>query len=455
MRPRSRPLHRPEGARIRAACKPRRPAHPSILALAALAALALGPATASAQQDVRVGIAGYVDEKINIAIDDVAPGTEAARTVAEILAFDLEFSLRFNVLEGRATAGVVRTASGIDYESWAIFGTEYLVKASLAPGGAGYAVSADLHNVPFQREIASLSFALPDAGSENFRAAVHQISNTIIKELTGEDGIANTRIAFASRRRGDKEIFVIDYDGQNPYRVTSLDTISMTPDWHPGGSEICFTTFARGNADLYCASAGGGQAQPLSTHNGLNMAPAWSPDGGRLALTLTKDGNAEIYSLDRSGRSLDRLTFNIGIDTSPTWSPNGRQIAFESDRTGVPQIYVMDAEGANVRQLSRGGEAHSPAWSPIGDRIAYVERVSGGFQIVTIDADGGGRQVLTSSGSNEDPSWSPDGLHIAFSSTRAGGSDIYTMDWDGQHIRRVTRGGGFQSPSWSPRLGER
>ena len=427
---------------------------PSFLVLAALAALAL-PATTVAQQDVRVGIAGYVDEKINIAIDDVTPGSEAARSVAEILAFDLEFSLRFNVLEGRATAGVVRTGSGIDYEAWAIFGTEYLVKAALSPSGGGFAADVDLHHVPFQREIASLSFALPDAGSENFRAAVHQISNTIIKELTGEDGIADTRIAFASRRRGDKEIFVIDYDGHDPYRVTSLDTISMTPDWHPNGQEICFTTFTRGNADLYCAPAGGGSARPLSTQNGLNIAPSWSPDGRRLALTLTKDGNSEIYALDPSGRRLDRLTFNIGIDTSPTWSPNGRQLAFESDRAGLPQIYVMDAEGANVRQLSRGGEAHSPAWSPIGDRIAYVERIGGRFQIVTVDVEGGGRQVLTSTGDNEDPSWSPDGLHIAFSSTRAGGSDIYTMDWDGQNIRRVTRGSGFQSPAWSPRLARR
>ncbi len=452
---RVRPLHRPSRARYAAPLERACRLPPAVLlALTGLATL-LQPAPAMAQQDVRVGIAGYVDEKINIAIDDVTPGTEAARTVAEILAFDLEFSLRFNVLEGRATAGVVRTASGVDYEAWAIFGTEYLVKAALAPSGGGYAASVGLHHVPFQREISSLSFALPDAGSENFRAAVHQISNTIIKELTGEDGIADTRIAFASRRRGDKEIFVIDYDGHDPYRVTSLDTISMTPDWHPDGSEICFTTFVRGNADLYCASAGGGRPQPLSTHYGLNMAPSWSPDGGRLALTLTKDGNAEIYALDRSGRRLDRLTYNIGIDTSPTWSPNGRQIAFESDRAGVPQIYVMDAEGASVRQLSRGGEAHSPDWSPLGDRIAYVERIGGRFQIVTIDAEGGGRQILTSTGDNEDPSWSPDGLHIAFSSTRAGGSDIYTMDWDGQHIRRVTQGGGFQSPSWSPKLSRR
>ncbi len=410
---------------------------------------------AAQEQDVRVGIRGYVDEKINIAIDEVTPASSASQTVAEMLAFDLDFSLRFNVISGRAQAGVVRTTGSIDYEAWSIFGTRYLVKASLDPAGAGFAADIELHNVPFQQQIRTLSYALPDLGSPNFRMTVHQISNEIIRELTGEQGVADTRIAFASRRRGDKEIFVTDYDGQDPYRVTRLDTISMTPDWSADGAEICFTTFVRGNADLYCAASSGGRARPLSDRKGLNIAPAWSPDGRQMALTLTKDGNAELYVLNVGRRNLRRLTYNLGIDTAPSWSQNGRRIVFESDRGGRSQIFVMDAEGANLKQLTFGNEAHSPEWSPKGDRIAYVERVNGRFQIVTIGVNGDGRTVLTSTGDNEDPSWSPDGLHIGFSSTRGGPSDIYTMDWNGQHIRPVTRGGGYHSPSWSPHLGDR
>ena len=416
--------------------------------------LALSAASASGQQEVRLGIRGYVDEKVNVAIDDLTPTSPAARTVAEVLAFDLTYSLRFNVLEGQP--GVIRASGpGPDYESWAIFGTQYLVTGTVSGSGAGYTAAIEIHNIPFQRRMSQKTYALPDPGAAGFRMALHEISNAIIQELTGEDGIADTRIAFASRRRGDKEIYAIDYDGHGSYRITSLDTISMTPDWSRDGARICFTTFVSGDPDLYCAPSGGGGSQPISTNRGLDMAPSISPDGRRMALTLTKDGNAEIYVLDVGGRSLRRLTYNLGIDTAPSWSPNGRQIVFESDRGGVAQIFAMDAEGANVRQLAYGGEAHSPAWSPQGDRIAYVERVGGRFQIVTIPADGGGGTVLTSTGDNEDPSWSPDGLHIAFSSTRGGGSDIYTMDWDGGNIRQVTRGGGYVSPSWSPKLGSR
>lgn len=422
------------------------------LALWFVAALACATPLA-AQQEVTLGLRGYVDETLTIAVDDLEPGGEAARQVAEILAFDLEFSLRFNVLRGQARAGVVSQGEGVDYEAWGIFGTEYLVTGAIEPTGAGYRGSLALHHVPFADRIVDLGFALPRAGTREFRAAVHDVANQIITELTGETGIADTRIAFASRRRGDKEIYAIDYDGFDPYRVTSHDTISMTPDWHPGGGEICYMSFATGDPDLYCASAGGGgRARSVSAHQGLDMAPGWSPDGGRLAMTLTRDGNPEIYVLDADARRLRRLTFNLGIDTAPSWSPNGRQIVFESDRAGVSRIYAMDAEGAAVRQLTFGGEAHSPAWSPLGDRIAYVERIGGRFQVVTMGIDGGDRVVLTSVGENEDPSWSPDGLHLAFSSSRGGGSDIYTMNWDGGNVRRVTQGGAYVSPSWSPRL---
>ncbi|HYO45955.1 MAG TPA: hypothetical protein VEY33_04620, partial [Gemmatimonadota bacterium] len=122
--------------------------------LAALAAPAQG------QQEVRLGIRGYVDSKVNVAIDEMTPTSPAARTVAEVLAFDLGYSLRFNVLKGQP--GVVRSASpGPDYESWAIFGTEYLVTGTVAATGAGFTTRIDIHHIPFQRSISQKTYALP------------------------------------------------------------------------------------------------------------------------------------------------------------------------------------------------------------------------------------------------------------------------------------------------------
>ncbi|MCL2389723.1 MAG: hypothetical protein FWC85_05015, partial [Elusimicrobia bacterium] len=47
----------------------------------------------------------------------------------------------------------------------------------------------------------------------NQRLLAHRISNEIIRRLTGEQGIATSRIAFINDNTGFRELYVIDYDG--------------------------------------------------------------------------------------------------------------------------------------------------------------------------------------------------------------------------------------------------
>lgn len=437
--------------------KPLTPALPTGRPPSAIRRLALGLATgallahagiAAAQETVRTGITRYIDQKLNVSVDPFGGG--AGREAANIVADDLRFSLYFNVIDADVAGTLVRGSGTVNYAGWSAFGTQYLVTGS----GAGAALRITLHDVPGNREMFSREYPAVPTDDPKFRAYAHAAANDVIKQLTGETGMALTKVAFASRRKHEKEIYVADYDGFNPYAVTHTDTINLTPAWSKTGEKICYTTFERGNPDLFCVSSGGGTATPIATFRGLNIAPSWSPDGTKLLMTLTKDGNPEIYVMDVGARKLTRLTYNLGIDTAPSWSPRGDAIAFESDRSGAPQIYLMDASGANVRRVSfETLDNHSPAWSPKGDIIAFVGKRGGGdFQLFTIDsATGENLTQLTLTGSNEDPTWSPDGLHLAFSSTRNGGvSNIYTMTWDGQDIRQITRGGGYVTPDWSP-----
>jgi TolB protein len=414
-----------------------------------LGLLAVVSPGASGQANVRTGLTRYIDEQINLSIDRFEGG--GARDVTEIIAEDLRFSRYFNVIDADVAGKLVsESGSSVNYQGWSAFGTEYLVTGSVN----GPTMRIAVHHIPSRTVEFNRDYPAAPPGDRKSRPYVHAISNDIIKELTGEPGMALTKIAFASRRRHEKEIFVADYDGFNSYAVTRTDTINLTPAWSKAGDRICYTTFERGNPDLYCVSSGGGATIPIANFKGINIAPSWSPDGRRLAMTLTKDGNPEIYVMDVTAKKLTRLTYNMGIDTAPSWSPQGNSIVFESDRAGGPQIYLMDASGANVRRISFDtADNHSPAWSPKGDLIAYVGKRGGGdFQIFTVEAGTGeGLTQLTLTGSNEDPSWSPDGLHLAFSSTRqAGVTNIFTMTWDGQDIRQVTRGGGYITPDWSP-----
>jgi TolB protein len=286
---------------------------------------------------------------------------------------------------------------------------------------------------------------------DNLRLLVHALADDIVNSLTGEKGIAKSRIAFTGAMNESKEIFAMEYDGTNVRQVTSLKTLNLTPAWSTDGREIVFTSYQRGNPDLFALDLIPGRIGYLIKDNGLHSAPAYSPDGKKIALVSTKDGNAEIYVMEIYTKALQRLTQHPAIDSSPSWSPTGREIVFTSDRLGNPQLFVMDAEGTNLRRLAIDLSYNdSPAWSPRGDKIAFVSRAPAGFDIYVYDIGSGAVTQLTSNaGTNEDPCWSPDGYRLAFSSTRDGRSDIYSMAWDGNDVRRLTFKGTCTSPAWS------
>jgi TolB protein len=284
------------------------------------------------------------------------------------------------------------------------------------------------------------------------RTTAHRIADDVIEILTGEKGIASTKIAFAYKKGVGKELALIDYDGFNLLPLTDNRNINIFPAWSPDGKKILFSNYSADRLNLNILEIASRAITPLSSFQGLNFAPYWSPDGAKICLSLTKDGNAEIYLLDLKTKNMNRLTNNRAIDTSPCFSPNSREIAFVSDRSGNPQIYVMDIYGGNVRRLTFHGDYNtSPAWSPRGDIIAYVSREKDNSQQIYVTDPYDFNPVrVTYWGNNEEPSWSPDGLHMVFISDRSGQYELYTMNWDGSRQRKLTTDLAAYNPDWSP-----
>jgi TolB protein len=357
---------------------------------------------------------------------------EVGKELSDLLAFDMTLTGMFEVAPATAPGGTA----------------ELLLKSGYAVNGDALTVECRLVDQVLNRELAAKRYT---GSLKELRRMGHGFSDEVLRALTGQKGPFTGKIAYVTKSSGNKEIFVMDYDGYRPQRVTNNRSININPDFAPSGREIIYTSYKKGNPDLYRRELFTGLEARISARSGLNAMGAFSPDGNRIAEVMTKDGNSEIYLISRDGKELSRLTRNPAIDVSPAWSPDGAKIVFVSDRLGKPQIFIMDSNGGNVRRLTTNGAYNvTPRWSPKGDRIVYA-RQGGGFQIYAINPDGTQDTQLTSAGSNEHPRWSPDGRFIVFSSTRDGAEAIYVMRADGTGQTRVSRGrGGDSHPTWSP-----
>jgi len=289
---------------------------------------------------------------------------------------------------------------------------------------------------------------------------VHHLADSIVHKLTGDDGIAQTRILFSrDTGEGRREIFVVDYDGRNLRQITRNGSLNLLPRWSRDGNRICYTSYWQGKQRLLVLDGQSGESRKVAEFTGLNFGADWGPDDRELLVTLTRDGDPEIYRLGLDGKVLARLTFSAAIDCSPVFDPTGNQVAFTSDRTGRPQLFRMSRDGTDLLRLTwEGSYNDNPAWSPNGDRIAYVSRREGQFQVFTVEPDGSNLQPVTQvrDGNNEDCSWAPDGRHLVVTSDRDGTRRLWVIDTDSGWARPLTVGEvDDNGPHWSgpPRSG--
>lgn len=297
------------------------------------------------------------------------------------------------------------------------------------------------------------------ASEEMARTVAHRFADEIIYRLGGAiNGIAETKIYFVSNRTGSKEIWAMDYDGQNQHAVTHLGSISLSPRISPDNSRIAFASLGGDGWAIRMFSLDLNRlvSFPGGSAGGSNQSPAWSADGLRIAFSSARGGHPDIWISDLSGASAHSIS-SFGSDVSPVWNPRtSSQLAFVSGRTGEPQIYVMDQDGANVQRMTDGGYAISPSWSPNGGLLAFAWNRKygpgdpGGYDIYVMDiASKNWLQTTHEAGVNDFPSWSPDGRHIVYQRQIGHRAQIWTMLADGTNQQQLTFSGDNSMPNWS------
>lgn len=279
--------------------------------------------------------------------------------------------------------------------------------------------------------------------SGSFRSAAHAFADDIVETLTGQKGIASSKIAFVSTRTGKKEIYLADYDGANVQQLTSDGSLSVAPSLSRDRRKLAYTGYQSGYADIYVVDLATGARSRVIKFPGTNSGPAISPDGSRLAFTASRDGNPELYVSSITGAGARRLTRTRAVEASPTWSPDGSELIYSSDQRGGPQLFRISAAGGTGTLIPTGfAYSTEPSWSPDGTKVAFTAR-AGGFSIAVKNLRTGATQTVAA---GEDPAWGANSRHLIYSS----GSAIVLLDTQtGRSFPIISGMGKVSEPSWS------
>ena len=426
--------------------------------------LLFGSILAAQQARIDTGITDTGPKAVRLALPEfrfTIPGTKSeqlAKVFNDTLRRDLDFSGNLEIVSPSFyPLGTFALPADIRVEDWTKAGLEaqYIAYGSLSLNGTRFTAQGRLRDLGTQQEPIASNFPGFNDADESARLAAHNFADRILEQLGFGRGISRTQIAFVSDRGGNKEIYVMDYDGNNQHRLTAHGTIAISPRWSPVDDRIAYTVWRAAGAQIGITSASAERFSFTQPTDVANSAPSWSPDGKTIVYSSYRDRDNEIYSADADGRNPRRLTNSRGIDQSPAFNPaTGRRIVFVSSRSGSAQIYTMNFDGTDIQRITdEGGDAQNPVYSPDGKMIAFAwqKPQSGAFDIYLYDTQTQKFTQLTSnSGNNERPTFAPDGKHIAFQSTRSGSTQIWSMTLDGKKRLQLTTIGRInEGPTWS------
>ncbi len=328
---------------------------------------------------------------------------------------------------------------------------------------------------PDRSEIAFVSggdiWTVPAAGGEARLLVAHP--STESRPLYSPDG---KRLAFASTRSGNGDIYVLTLATSELNRITFDDSNDHLDNWSHDGKWLYFHSTAQdinSMNDIFRVSSDGGTPMPVSADRYANeFFAAPSPDGQSLAFSARgiaasqwwRKGHShldesEIWVKRETG--YERVVGGASKEMWPMWSADGKSLYFVSDRSGAQNIWLKRAnEEPQKITAFADGRVLWPSISYDGKTIVFERN----FGIGSLDlATGQSKEIpIVLRGATSDPvvehtnlggrihefTVSPDGKKVAFVTHGEIFAGSAHEGGEGVRITRTTSA--ESSPAWAP-----
>lgn len=206
-----------------------------------------------------------------------------------------------------------------------------------------------------------------DAFGNGIRKIYNQpLPDSWVSTIDGEE------LLIARGRRLEREIFLIDKDGQELKQLTDNNFVDTDPAFSPDGKLIAFRSSRsqdpKAKEEIWVMKNDGTDAKQVSffpeeinlPNTGVYKAgpPVWSPDGEWICFLSFREDRYNIYKVRADGTGFGRLTSYDGAEGYFQFSPDGKSILFDARASNEEQeninVYLMDIDGSNLRSIADG-----------------------------------------------------------------------------------------------------
>lgn len=247
----------------------------------------------------------------------------------------------------------------------------------VAPDGSGQTQLAVGGWPAWSPDGTKLAFSRGDAGTGTVHVfvmnadgtGVTQLTSTSLNDFSAAWSPDGTRIGFT--RNG--EIWVMNADGTGQTLLKgSAQGFNGGPKWSPDGTRIVFVkqgcpppqcSFV--GTQIFVMNADGSGEISLTPGETVALSADWSPDGTQIAYALGGGVNNRfgIIVMNADGSAPHALTTQPVVQ--PAWSPDGGYIAFVMTGLGPRGIFVMKADGSAQTQITTSAADITPDWQPV------------------------------------------------------------------------------------------